>query len=105
MSEGLAEASAQAEYIIGVLVAVVSARYLFPAALSLLGGLAEALLNLKAVFPGSQHPGWILALTTAESVPPYMALLAMLMQVIGDPVLAIAFFCIAPLYTSLGTSD
>merc|ERR1719359_874016 len=100
-SEAFTLASAQAEYIVGALVALVSAKYLVPSALSLLGGLAEALLNNKAMFPGSQQGAWILILTTCEVVPVYAALLAMFQQLIGDGVLAVA--CIlATLYGSLG---
>lgn len=100
-SEAFTLASTQAEYIVGALMALVSAKYLVPSAFSLLGGLAEALLNNKAMFPGSQHGAWILILTTCEVVPVYAALLAMLQQLVGDAVLAVACVC-ALLYGSLG---
>jgi hypothetical protein len=91
----------QAEYVIGLLLAMVAGRYLLPACLSLLGGLAEALLNKKAMFPGSQAGGWILILTTGESVPLYVAVLALFQQILGGWLLTVA--CIlAALYTSLG---
>jgi len=100
-SEAVALASVQAEYVVGILIAVVTARYLVPSALSLLGGLAEALLNNKAVFPGSQQGAWILILTTCEVVPIFASLLAMLQQLIGDAILAVA--CVlGTLFTSLG---
>jgi len=60
-----------------------------------------ALLNNKAMFPGSQHGAWILILTTCEVVPVYAALLAMLQQLVGDAILAIACVC-AIIYGSLG---
>ncbi len=71
-------ASVQAEYVVGLLVAIASSRVLVASALSLLGGLAEALLNQKALFPLSQHGGWILILTLCEALPVYAALLALL---------------------------
>merc|ERR1712060_151217 len=64
-------------------------------------GLAEALINKKAMFPASQASGWILILTTGESVPVYIAVLAIFQQILGDFLLAVA--CIlAAMYTSLG---
>lgn len=100
-SDALTLASLQAEYIVGTLIALVAGRYLVPSSLSLLGGLAEALLNNKAMFPGSQHGAWILILTTCEVVPIYAALLAMFQQLVGDAVLAVA--CVmATFYGSLG---
>jgi len=100
-SETITLASVQAEYAVGTLIALVTARYLVPSALSLLGGLAEALLNIKAMFPGSQHGAWILILTTCEAVPLYASLLAMFQQMVGDAMLSVA--CVlATIYSSIG---
>jgi len=100
-AEAVTLASVQAEYIIGLLLALVAGRYLVSACLSLLGGLAEALLNKKAMFPGSQSGGWILMLTTAQSVPVYAAVLAVFQQILGDWILTL--FCIlVVLYTAIG---
>jgi len=89
-SEVVTLASVQSEYVVGILIALVAGRYLIPSALSLLGGLAESLLNGKAIFPGSQHGAWILILTTFEVVPVYAALLALFQQLVGDAILAVA---------------
>lgn len=100
-SEAVNIASVQAEYVVGVLIAIVAARYLVPSALSLMGGLAEALLNNKAMFPASQSSAWVLILTTCEVVPIYAALLAMFQQLVGDAILAIV--CVlAALFISMG---
>lgn len=100
-SEAVTLASTQAEYIVGAFIALVGGKYLIPSALSLLGGLSEALLNNKAMFPGSQHGAWILILTTCEVVPVYASLLAMFQQLVGDALLAVA--CVlATVYGSLG---
>eukprot|EP00928_Gymnodinium_smaydae_P040102 TRINITY_DN27253_c0_g2_i1.p1 TRINITY_DN27253_c0_g2~~TRINITY_DN27253_c0_g2_i1.p1 ORF type:complete len:585 (+),score=69.85 TRINITY_DN27253_c0_g2_i1:40-1794(+) len=100
-SEASTLASMQAEYAVGTLIAMVAVRYLLPVALSLLGGLGEALLNNKAIFPGSQHGAWILILTTAEVVPIYASLLAVFQQLVGDGVLAVTCILVV-LYLSIG---
>jgi len=82
----------QAEYAVGLLVAIVCSRILVTSALSLLTGLAEALLNQKAMFPVSQHGGWVLILTLCEAIPLYAALLAILQQLIGDYIFSVACF-------------
>mmetsp|Transcript_95894 Transcript_95894/g.190078 ORF Transcript_95894/g.190078 Transcript_95894/m.190078 type:complete len:599 (-) Transcript_95894:314-2110(-) len=78
-----------AEYIVGVFIAIRTGALLLTAALSVLGGLAEALLNVKALFPESQQVSWLLVLTVAEAVPVYAALGSMLLQLLGDHVFAI----------------
>jgi len=80
----------KAEYLVGTMFGIAAFRTLMTAALSLLGGLAESLINLKAIFPGSQQPAWMLIMTGAEALPMYVALLAGLQQIIGDRVLALA---------------
>eukprot|EP00392_Amoebophrya_sp_AT5.2_P012369 g12472.t1 len=75
-----------------LLVAIVCSRILVTSALSLLTGLAEALLNQKAMFPVSQHGGWVLILTLCEAIPLYAALLAILQQLIGDYIFSVACF-------------
>lgn len=100
-SEVVTLASVQAEYVVGMLVGVVAGKYLICAALSLLGVLAEAALNTKAMFPGSQDPGWLLILVTFEVLPIHVALLAIFQQLIGDGWLCVV--CVlAALFTSLG---
>lgn len=83
-------ASLQTEYVVGVLVAMVVGTSLIASAVSLLGGLAEALINVKAMFPGSQAPGWVIILTTLEALPLYAAFLGMLNQMIGDVWMSLA---------------
>ncbi|CAD7969610.1 unnamed protein product [Amoebophrya sp. A120] len=56
---------------------------LIPIAVPLANGLAEALLNQKAMFPGSQHGSWVLMLCVLISVPLYASGLALLQQFIG----------------------
>lgn len=99
-SESASLASTQAEYVVGALVSLVAGKYLLPSAISLLGGLAEALINMKAMFPGSQHGAWILILTTLQVVPVYASFLSLFQQLLGDEILAIA--CVMTvLFTSL----
>ncbi|CAD7937841.1 unnamed protein product [Amoebophrya sp. A25] len=103
-SEAATYGALQAEYAVGLLVAIVSSRILVTSALSLLGGLAEALLNQKAMFPVSQHGGWVLILTLCEALPIYAALLAMLQQLIGDYIFSVAcLLFLVYLSTGIGT--
>eukprot|EP00928_Gymnodinium_smaydae_P036501 TRINITY_DN25506_c0_g1_i1.p1 TRINITY_DN25506_c0_g1~~TRINITY_DN25506_c0_g1_i1.p1 ORF type:complete len:619 (+),score=42.60 TRINITY_DN25506_c0_g1_i1:81-1937(+) len=81
------------DYVVGLFVAVRAGVELLPSALSILGGLAEALINTKAVFPGSQGASWILILTTLEAIPIYSAFFAILQQLIGDAIFAISAIC------------
>lgn len=100
-AEAVSMASMQAEYVVGLLIGIVAGKYLISASLSLLGGLAEAAMNVKAMFPGSQQPGWILILTTAEALPLYVAIMAVFQQLLGDGIMCIA--CImASLFASSG---
>lgn len=82
--------SLHTEYVVGCLIASVVGIYLVTAAVCVLGGYGEALINVKAVFPGSQAPGWVFILTTLESLPLYCACLGMFNQVVGDPYLSLA---------------
>jgi hypothetical protein len=93
--------SMQAEYVVGMLIGTVFGKHMLPAAFSLLGGLTEALTNVKAVFPGSQASGWVIILTTWEAVPMAAALLAICNQMIGDVLLSIAGL-LAVFFLSLG---
>lgn len=82
-----------AEYATGILVGARTASLLLSSSLSILGGLAESLINVKAMFPGSQQASWVLILATFEAVPIHAALLAILQQLLGDQFLAC--FCVA----------
>jgi len=93
-------ASTQAEYVVGVLIAVVIGQNLLSAALGLAGGLSEALINLKAMFPGNQTGGWLLILTTFQVVPTYMVIFAVFQQMLGDPLVGTAVI-LATLFLSV----
>jgi len=95
------QASLHAEVAVGMLIGLMAAKYLGFSSLALLGGLGEALLNLKAVFPASPQGGWLLILTTVQVVPVYALLLAVIQQLIGDELLAVACFLMM-LVLSLG---
>lgn len=90
MAVGATTMSLQAEYVVGMLIGVALGRSLLSASLSVLGGLAEGLLNVKAVFPAMQGPGWILMLITLEALPIYAALFGVLNQFVGDTALSVA---------------
>lgn len=90
LSEAITAASVQSEFVVGLLISLVVGKHLVCSALSVLGGLAESLVNAKAVFPGSQLGGWVLILTTFEVAPVYAALLAVFQQLGGDELSAIA---------------
>ncbi|CAE7668442.1 hypothetical protein AK812_SmicGene19193 [Symbiodinium microadriaticum] len=78
------------DFIAGIFVGVEAGALLIPSALSVLGGLAESLYNLKALFPGHQEVPWVLILTAFESVPIYTAFLAVIQQLMGNVLLAVA---------------
>ena len=101
LAESLTFASTQAEYAVGMLLAVMVGQNMISAALGLANGMAEALINMKAMFPGTQAGGWILMLTTFEVLPIYIVLLAVFQQMIGDPTLAIGVVG-ATLYLAVG---
>mmetsp|Transcript_96785 Transcript_96785/g.312550 ORF Transcript_96785/g.312550 Transcript_96785/m.312550 type:complete len:582 (-) Transcript_96785:607-2352(-) len=102
MAVGATAMSLQAEYVVGMLIGVALGRALLSASLSVLGGMAEGLLNVKALFPAMQGPAWILMLTTLEALPIYAALFGVFNQFLGDGALAVA--CISAVaYLSLGT--
>ena len=90
-----------AEYVIGLLVGTAQGISLLTSAMALVGGLSEALINLKAFFPGDRQPCSILILTTLEAVPLYAAVLGIFVQVIGDPLFTIACICLL-LFDSAG---
>ncbi|CAJ1327161.1 unnamed protein product [Effrenium voratum] len=100
-SESMTWASIQAEYAVGVLVSMMVGQSLIAAALGLASGFSEALLNLKAMFPGNQAGGWLLMLSTFQVVPIYMVIFATFQQLLGDGILALAMAA-ATLYLSLG---
>ena len=101
VAESATFASTQAEYAIGMLLAVMVGQNMISAALGLANGLAEALINLKAMFPGTQAGGWILMLTTFEVLPIYIVIFALFQQMLGDPILA-AGVVGATLYLAVG---
>eukprot|EP00439_Symbiodinium_sp_Y106_P066420 s4086_g10.t2 len=78
------------DFIAGIFVGVEAGALLIPSALSVLGGLAESLYNLKALFPGHQEVPWVLILTAFESVPIYTAFLAVIQQLMGNILLAVS---------------
>ena len=84
-----------------MLLAVMIGQTKISSALGLGNGLAEALVNLKAMFPGSQAGGWLLILTTFEVLPIYMVIFALIQQMLGDPMLAIGVVG-ATLYLAVG---
>jgi len=77
------------EFTVGSILGAGTGVYLLPMALSLLGGLTEALLDVKAVFPGLQQPAWTLVQSTLLPIPLYAVMLAAMQQVIGDQWIAI----------------
>jgi hypothetical protein len=90
LSKTITAASIQSEFVVGLLISLVVGKYLVCSALSVLGGLAESLVNAKAALPSSQLGGWVLILTTFEVAPVYAALLAVFQQLVGDEILAVA---------------
>mmetsp|Transcript_8375 Transcript_8375/g.15263 ORF Transcript_8375/g.15263 Transcript_8375/m.15263 type:complete len:329 (-) Transcript_8375:6-992(-) len=78
------------DFVAGMYVGMMAGMMLIPSALSVLGGLAESLYNVKALFPGNQEIPWLLILTSLEALPIYMAFLAVVQQMMGDQMLAIA---------------
>ncbi|CAK8992175.1 Cell death-inducing p53-target protein 1-like [Durusdinium trenchii] len=100
-AETITWASVQSEYAVGVLVAMMVGQNLIASALGLASGLTEALLNLKAMFPGNQIGGWLLILTTFQVVPIYMVIFAVFQQLLGDAFVAIAVVA-ATFYLSVG---
>lgn len=100
-SETITWASLQSEYAVGVLVSMMVGQNLIASALGLASGLTEALLNLKAMFPGNQAGGWLLTLTTFQVVPIYMVIFAVFQQLLGDLFIGLAVVA-ATLYLSVG---
>lgn len=85
--------AATAEYAIGIFVGARTASLLLSSRLSILGGLAKSLINVKAMFPGSQQASWVLILSAVEAVPIHAASLAILQQLLCDHLLAL--FCVS----------
>eukprot|EP00490_Sorites_sp_Unknown_P008802 CAMPEP_0114669768 /NCGR_PEP_ID=MMETSP0191-20121206/38550_1 /TAXON_ID=126664 /ORGANISM="Sorites sp." /LENGTH=453 /DNA_ID=CAMNT_0001926065 /DNA_START=278 /DNA_END=1640 /DNA_ORIENTATION=+ len=77
----------------GLLVSVETGQLLLPSALSILGGLAESIFNIKALFPGHREFPFLLLLTSFEALPVYAAMLAVTQQLIGDTTLLVT--CVA----------
>lgn len=81
------------EYVAGFLVGVEAGKLLLPSALSILGGLAESIFNIKVLFPGHKEFPFLLLLTSFEALPIYMAMLAVAQQIVGDSTLLVT--CLA----------
>ncbi|CAK9081621.1 Uncharacterized protein SCF082_LOCUS38833, partial [Durusdinium trenchii] len=84
------------EFVAGAFVGINAGMLLLPSALSILGGLAESIFNLKVLLPGHQEFPFLLLLTSFEALPIYAALLAVVQQSLGDSVLfvaCLAFIC------------
>ncbi|CAE7437465.1 unnamed protein product [Symbiodinium natans] len=84
------------DFVAGMFVGVEAGSLLIPAGLSVLGGLAESLYNVKALFPGHQEVPWMLVITSFEALPIYTAYLAVIQQFVGNWILAVAclsFIC------------
>jgi len=77
------------DYVAGLMVGVLTGQLLLPSALSILGGLAESIFNIKVLFPGHREFPFLLVLTSFEAVPIYSALMAVAQQVIGDTTLLV----------------
>merc|ERR1719161_2707418 len=67
--------------------------------MSVLGGLAELLVNLKALFPGSQQSSWVLMLTSSEALVVFVALLSMMQQLMGTEALSVCWTCLTLYWT------
>ncbi|CAD7942980.1 unnamed protein product [Amoebophrya sp. A120] len=72
----------QADHVIGLMVGLIFGRQLQTSAMALVGGIAAALLSVKAFFPDDKHSLVLLLVTTLEAIPLYMALLGIFNQML-----------------------
>ena len=89
------EASEQTEYVVGLLLGLISCRHLLHLCVSLFVAFIESTMNLKAMFPGSAIAGYYLIFVTLQRVPLFVAALAFLVQTLGDELLTTACCCFA----------
>ena len=87
------------ELTVGVLLSVYTCSMLLPASLSLLSGVAAALLNLKLFVPTSALLGMLGISTSTANIPMCVVLLAMIYQTVGNSYFGAALW-LAVLYLS-----
>jgi len=72
------------EFSVGSYVVSWAVYLLFPAAVSIVTGVAEGFVNVKVLFPGLQHPSRTLGIAILLMLPIYLGLFACVQQAIGD---------------------
>merc|ERR1711981_998505 len=69
---------------------VMCVKTLFPAMFAVINGIAKAVENVKEVMPQASSPGYILMTAAISFLPAFMLILAMLSQIMGQPVMSLA---------------